>query len=115
MATSADCKPTGSLACQYALSSRLSVDNRRILEHASFFGQLGVPMTLMAAMQFFQIRSGYLFAALSLSGLLALSASEFIGLARGRPRASVDFFAGHVPLAFVSMGLGVEAVTNVGV
>src|SRR3954447_10044497 len=104
----------GSLSWQYAFSSWLSTDSQKTLEHASVYGQVGMYVLLMGGMQYFQIRSAYLFAGLAVTGLLGIYGSEISSLIKGRPQTAVDFWIGYILLSAVSVLLGVEAVTSVG-
>lgn len=102
-----------SLMWQYTVSSFVSTDSRRVLEHASLYGQVGMYVIFMALMQFFQIRSAYLFAGLSTTGLLGIYGSEAMALLNGRPRTTVDFPFAYMLLGAANVILGVEAVTSI--
>ncbi len=106
-------RSSGSLMWQYTVSSFVSTDSRRVLEHASLYGQVGMYVIFMALMQFFQIRSAYLFAGLSTTGLLGIYGSEAMALLNGRPRTTVDFPFAYMLLGAANVILGVEAVTSV--
>jgi hypothetical protein len=69
---------------------------------------------MMAVMQYFQIRSAYLFAGLAVTGLVAIYSSEISVLVKGRPQTTVDFWTGYILLGAANVLLGVEAVTSVG-
>jgi hypothetical protein len=97
------------------VSSFVSTDSRRVLEHAALYGQVGMYVIIMAIMQFFQIRSAYLFAGLSVTGLLGIYGSEIMGLIKGRPQTNVDFPFAYLLLGAANVILGVEAVTSVSV
>ncbi|KAL7413564.1 hypothetical protein BDY24DRAFT_388928 [Mrakia frigida] len=103
----------GAWTVQFLLSKLVSPLDEPYLEHATQSAQLVLHATFMALAQYFEIRSGCLFAFLTAWGVVSLGFNELVSLVRGRfqNKGEVSFLS-YIIGCSVPTVLGVEAATS---
>jgi hypothetical protein len=79
----------GMLVPQLAIAAAASPLDRPTLEHASFTAGTVLSAGLMAAATKFEVKSGFMLALLTASGLAGMAVSEGLGMLRKRARGEV--------------------------
>lgn len=79
----------GMLVPQFAISAAASPLDRPTLEHAAFTASTVLSAGLMTAATKFEVKSGFMLALLTASGIIGMAISEALGMLRKRARGEV--------------------------